>query len=153
MNTTEFVLQLKEIENQMPNFIADTAPKIVGKIAVSHFKNNFHEQGFTNKGVQKWTDVQRRTHPTRPDRAQASRKILTGETGDLGRSIQARAEKGQVVIFSDKEYAKAHNEGTEHAGRNRSVRIPKRQFIGESEELREKISAELEKFIKKYMQL
>ena len=50
----------------------------------------------------------------------------------MEKSIEYKAEPGQVTIFSEKEYATAHNEGTTTAGRNHNVTIPKRQFIGDS---------------------
>jgi phage gpG-like protein len=118
-------------------------PAIAGVEAVNHFKENFQIEGFDEPNA--WQEVKRRQNPTRPDHAAASRKILTGETGNLGRSIQYEAQEGQATVFSDVVYADAHNEGTNTAGRNRNISIPKRQFIGESKKLDEKIEKEIER--------
>lgn len=47
--------------------------------------------------------------------------------------------------------AAAHNEGTNNAGRNHNVRLPKRQFMGDSAELRKKIAALVEKEINRIL--
>ncbi|MCQ2976332.1 MAG: phage virion morphogenesis protein, partial [Bacteroidales bacterium] len=78
--------------------------------------------------------------------ADGRRKILTGKTGNLGRSIKYRIEPHQVIIFSDVKYAKAHNEG-DMTGRNHKVKMPKRQFIGSHPVLKN----ELEKIINNYI--
>ena len=99
----------------------------------------FYEyESFTDKTFVPWKEVKRRENPTRPDRAESTRKILT-KTGNLGRSIEYNTEPGQVIIFSELDYAAAHNEGTTTAGRNNNVTIPKRQFIGESETFDKKV--------------
>ena len=136
--------QAAEVETLMKR-----VPVIVGVEAVNHFKENFRIEGFEEPGT--WQDVKRRTNPTRPDHAAASRKILTGETGNLGRSIQYEAQEAQVTVFSDVAYAEAHNEGTATAGRNRNLTIPKRQFIGDSKKLEEKIEKEIDDRLKKIL--
>jgi hypothetical protein len=54
--------------------------------------------------------------------------ILTGTTGDLGRSLHYKTSNGETVIYSDLPYAKAYNESTS----NHNVVIPKHQFMGNS---------------------
>lgn len=59
--------------------------------------------------------------------ADGQRRILTGRTGDLGRSIRWKTEPGRAVIYSDLPYAAAHNDGTTSAGRQvclRPLRLP-----------------------------
>ena len=133
--------------------LTTTILKKVANTAVMHFKQSFQDEGFTDENLVKWKEVRRREDSrnfktvargknkgtVRAKNANGKRKILTG-TGDLGRSIQSKIEPGKVTVISDVPYASAHNEGTNNAGRNRNVTIPKRQFIGDSKVLNEKIN-------------
>ena len=146
MTPEEHLKQLRETSEAFRQWFDSKLPDIVGVEAVDFFKESFQNEGFTDEAFEPWSDVKRRTNPTRTDRAAASRKILTGATGDLGRSIEYTPAPGEVRITSDttsvgsgKDYAAAHNEGTNTAGRNRSVTIPKRQFMGKSKTLDDKI--------------
>lgn len=76
------------------------------------------------------------------DTARFSRPILTGDTGDLGRSINVSYSKGQVTVFSDTIYAKVHNEGL-RAGRGKGFIMPQRQFLGPSEALEQDIKQQI----------
>lgn len=118
------------------------AAYMVGNTAVNFFKKGFINEGFTNNGLHKWKEVKRRQNP-KIKGAAASRKILTGKTGDLGRSIKFKnAGKGTIIILGDSPYAAVHNEGLK-AGRGKGFIMPKRQFIGESEELNKEIDNKL----------
>ena len=114
----------------------------------------------------KWKEVQRRTPGTKANTyaakhhpAQTTRKILTGDTGDLGRSIEIReAANGTVTIwtnpstFGSKEpYGRVHNEGL-RAGRGSGFTMPRRQFMGEHPELNELIVKKLEEKLKQIAQ-
>lgn len=112
MDGNNFAEHLLNQAQELEQFINEDAPVIMGKNAVDFFKEGFQEEGFTDKTLEKWPEVQRRKNPKRTDRAAANRKILTGETGDLGMSIHRKDEgHGQVTIISDKPYSKIHNEG------------------------------------------
>ncbi len=151
MDGNEFINHLLKLSEEVKQFINDDAPMIVGKNAVDHFTENFQQEGFVNNGLESWEDVKRRTNP-KITGAKASRSILTGDTGDLGMSTQYKdASNGQTAIYSDLPYSTAHNEGTTTAGRNRNVKIPKRQFIGDSEELDKKNMEDLKKNIDKIL--
>ena len=153
MTLEEHIKQLKQQSEQLQRFIDRDLPRLVGVEAVNFFTESFQNEGFTDETLEPWKEVKRRLDSrnfktitrgknkgvVRAINAAGSRKILTGATGDLGRSIEYKAEPGQVTIISDtkgagsdKDYAAAHNEGTTTAGRNRNVTIPKRQFIGKS---------------------
>lgn len=151
--------EIKRLENDFKQLFEKYAPTIAGKTAVSYFKKNFQNEAW---GRMAWKEVQRRTTGTKANRyaakhhpAQTTRKILTGDTGDLGRSIEIKSiQKGQVVIwtspaaFGSKEpYGRVHNEGL-RAGRGKGFIMPKRQFMGESEELNALIISELERKLK-----
>ena len=101
-------------------------------------------QGFFG---QRWQDVKRRTNPPKGKEslAAARRPILTGSSGNLGRSIHFTTQPGKVIVQSDLPYSSAHNYGTNNAGRSHNVHIPQRQFIGEHPQL----ESEIEKLIEK----
>jgi phage gpG-like protein len=146
MTPEELTRKLEADKQAFKNWFNNDLPDIVGVEAVNHFTESFQNEGFTDETLVKWQEVKRRSDPKRPDRAAATRKILSGKTGDLGRSIEYKARPGEVVVSSDtmrvgsdKDYASAHNEGTTTAGRGNSTTIPKRQFMGRSKVLEEKI--------------
>lgn len=133
-----FKLNAQEIEAFVNGDLADT----VGTEALNHFKENFEKEGFTDATNQPWQEVKRRLNP-RTRGVRRTNKILH-DSGGLKESITYKKEPGRVVISSDKPYASAHNEGTSTAGRGNTTRIPKRQFIGHSAKLDEKIQKEIE---------
>jgi len=146
MNIEEHIRQLYHQNTEFQRWFNNDLPEMVGVEAVNHFTESFQNEGFTDETLEKWQEVKRRSDPKRIDRAAASRPILTGDTGDLGRSIESKAQPGEVKITaattaagSDKDYAAAHNEGTTTAGRGNKTKIPKRQFIGKSAVLDKKI--------------
>ena len=141
MNQNDLILKLQSLPKQINGILHDVAI-ITGKQAVDMFKDNFQKESFNGKP---WQEVKRRQN-TNTRGAAASRKILTGETGDLGESIKYKyLGNAQVSIYSDKPYAQAHNEGTRTAGRGNSTTIPKRQFMGPSPELDKIVETELKK--------
>jgi|LSQX01.2.fsa_nt_gb phage gpG-like protein len=80
--------------------------------------------------------------------AAAKRRTLSGMTGDLKESIKYRLEPRKAIIYSDLIYANVHNEGLEASvfGKKK-FKMPKRQFIGESARLNERIMALIKKDI------
>ena len=155
MSPEQFQQETSRLQKEFKELFEKYAPTIAGKTAVSYFKKNFQNEAW---GRVKWTEVKRRTDP-RVKGARATRKILTGDTGDLARSIEIKAvSKGQVVIwtapsaFGSKEpYGRVHNEGL-RAGRGKGFIMPKRQFMGESEELNALIISEIERKLKQITQ-
>ncbi len=139
----KFVKDITDKQKQLQLFINNDLPIIIGKKGVDLFRQNFENEGFF---LEKWKEVKRRLDP-RVRGARSSRKILTGNTGDLGRSLRYIPEEARVLFYSDLPYAEAHNEGTTTAGRGRSTTIPKRQFIGDSKELDNLIEQEMDKFM------
>lgn len=159
MTPEQFGKEINRLKNEFKDLFDKYAPTIAGKTAVSYFKKNFQNEAW---GRVKWQEVKRRTPGTaayksasRHHTARTTRKILTGDTGDLARSIEVKAvSKGQVVIwtapsaFGSKEpYGRVHNEGL-RAGRGKGFIMPKRQFMGESEELNALIISEIERKLK-----
>ena len=149
MTPEEFKRHLAAMTERSQQFIDHEAPHIAAGIAVSDFKQNFRRESFD--GVE-WQEVKRRDdkssaykYAARHHPARTSRKILTGDTGDLGRSIEIKSvEQGRATIwtspqaFGSKEpYGAVHNEGLK-AGRGAGFTMPRRQFIGDTDELRRK---------------
>lgn len=154
MSPQQFASEIQRLETEFKELFANYAPTIAGKTAVSYFKKNFQNEAW---GRVSWKEVQRRTAGTNANKyaakhhpARTSRKILTGDTGDLARSIEIKSvSNGQVVIwtapnaFASKEpYGRVHNEGL-RAGRGKGFIMPKRQFMGPSDELNKLIISEI----------
>ena len=165
MTPEQFQQRLHEMRKQFGDLFDRHGLQIIGNVAVSWFKKNFQNQAW---GRVKWKEVQRRTPGTKANRyaakhhpAQTTRRILTGDTGDLGRSIEIRevspSERGaggSITIwtnpsaFGSKEpYGRVHNEGL-RAGRGAGFTMPRRQFMGESPELYDLIIRKLEEKLK-----
>lgn len=155
MTPEQFQQRISEMKDQFGELFDRYGLTIVGNVAVSWFKKNFQNQAW---GRVKWKEVQRRTPGTKAYKynakhhpARITRRILTGDTGDLGRSIEIReAKNGSVTIwtnpstFGSKEpYGRVHNEGL-RAGRGKGFTMPRRQFMGEDPELDELIIKKLE---------
>jgi len=125
------------------------APVIVATEAVNHFKKSFHNEAFSDKSEKDmtWKEVKRRIDSTKPERADAQRKILTGKTADLGDSLTSNIQGMDININSDKGYAEVHNKGL-RAGRGKGFIMPKRQFIGESVLLKRKWTTKINQLLK-----
>ncbi|WP_299087797.1 phage virion morphogenesis protein [uncultured Bacteroides sp.] len=77
--------------------------------------------------------------------AATQRRILNGPGTNLANSIRVReASPGKVVIGTDLPYAEVHNEGGYiRIFGKKKVKIPRRQFIGESRELMDELEQKL----------
>lgn len=138
MTIQDFSHHLKNLERELQRKLQRDLPKKLGNLAVRMFKENFQKEGFFGRA---WKEVKRRIMGAKG--AAGKRKILTGPTGNLGRSIQFTPRDGSVTVYSDLPYAEAHNEGTSNAGRSHNVRIPQRQFIGEDPKLTDAIEKKI----------
>ena len=163
MTPEEFQQRISEMKEQFGELFDRYGLTIVGNVAVSWFKKNFQNQAW---GRVKWKEVQRRQPGSKAYKynakhhpARTTRKILSGDTGDLGRSIEIReAKNGSVTIwtnpsaFGSKEpYGRVHNEGL-RAGRGSGFTMPRRQFMGEDPELDALIVSKLEEKLKQIAQ-
>jgi phage gpG-like protein len=83
-------------------YIQQDVPVIIGIEAVKHFKNNFMEEGFDGK---KWA-----SRKSKRMGSTNGQKVLS-MTGELAESIDYKIDGNTVTIYSDKPYAKIHNEG------------------------------------------
>jgi len=82
--------------------------------------------------------------------AGTKRKPLSSGRMELHNSIHYKTRNGSIAIISDKEYAQVQNEGgiIKVFGKH-SVKLAPRQFIGESQELNDKVEQEIGKRMKK----
>lgn len=111
-------------------------PIAIGAIAKSHYLKSFRDEGFTDATLEKW---EKRKRPSARDRRNKGRRGLLIDRGHLRRSIKVvratwnRVEVGSVGI----KYAQYHNQGM---GKQK-----KRQFVGRSKVLNEKIGKRIRK--------
>ena len=153
---------IEKITEEVEVFLKNDLPRIVAKDAVDEFRENFDREGFRNNGIQRWPEVKRRM-PNSPwygfqykverrspkDRKKKGQKRklnysakytkypILRVTSNLYRSVRSFEESPQrVEIGSDLPYAQVHNDGgfIKVFGKAK-VKLPKRQFVGESREL------------------
>lgn len=152
---------------QAISYLENQAPVVMGTEAVNHYKESFENQGFTDKSLQKWDEVERRKASSpwrgfqygstvpRPGKtkrrsnsitnyspAAEKRPILSGQTQELMHSIEWRKEGNGVVVTAKTPYSKVQNEGGQIKVFGKTTRtLKKRQFMGQSQVLRDKIRA------------
>ena len=139
---------LKKLQG-VQNYLQGDVKKDIGVQAVNFYKKSFRDEGFTDKKLEKWKDVKRRLDKNVKGAA-SKRKILTGTTKQLADGIDYSITTHGVSISTDVPYAQIHNEGG-NAGRNGSAKIPKRQFIGQSDSLNKIVITEIEGEITRMM--
>lgn len=104
----------KELQKELRKFT-----KVMGVMALNHFRGSFIKQGFTDRHLTKWK---------KRKRGDSSRAILV-KTGKLKRSIRiVRKTLTSVTIGSDVPYAIFHNQGASgtssiasHASRGKGI--------------------------------
>lgn len=145
--------------------------RILGTEAVAFAKDNFRKQGFEEfpGRVKKWK-------PRRKGAPRDKGRALLVDTGKLKRSVRVtRTTATQVHIGSDVAYARIHNEGglvtgiakvRQHIRRLRgggattvsahtrkvNYRMPRRQYIGPSDELNRRFNQRISKELYKVFQ-
>lgn len=110
---------------------------VLGNDMLNHFVESFRNQGFEDSTVEKWK-------PRKRAERGRSRAILV-KTGDLRRSLRkVKVTRDSVTIASDKPYAEIHNNGLYgRAWGRHSFKMPKRQFMGESVNLKSRLRQKL----------
>nr|WP_320037173.1 phage virion morphogenesis protein [uncultured Bacteroides sp.] len=168
MNALEFSKIVERKIGEMNDLVHRKMPVLVGRMAKSHFQDNFRRGGFVNNGLHPWKKSQRESGTG--TKTKALYKTLLSSRNHLFSSIQYIPGDAQVMIENRVPYASMHNEGeiqyvSPHK-RNRLAamsiqgrkeikigggnvrgftrKIPKRQFIGESAELSKKIEDKLD---------
>jgi phage gpG-like protein len=159
MSNISLEILLAQKSKEIIRYVQQDAPRIIAKFAKDHAREAFANEGYTDVTLEPWKIPQRRKPEKakigkrgnilkRGQSASYTRPTLVGETRELRNSIRALVKnKNEVEIGSDKPYAKAHNYGTDNAGRKQNVKLPKRQFIGHSQQLQGRIIAKFERDI------
>lgn len=125
-----FDKKIKEIQKKRA-----TLPKLIGNIAKNHFLKSFQDEGFTDRTLDPWKA--RKTRDRSDRRNPTKHRAILMKRGHLKRSIRvgsARWDRIEVGSYGIA-YAARHNQGL--AG------MPKRQFIGRSAAMNEKIRAKI----------
>lgn len=149
---------LQALLNRAAEQIPDQALRIIEVEGLNFINKNFRDQGFTDSSLTKWDErkttdsngrdkMRYRTNRrgsigelTRFGQKEIGRAILTGHAtgGDkLRNSFHAKRERLSVIFTTYKGYAEYHNEGTED--------LPKRQFMGKSAYLDDKIQDKIKR--------
>lgn len=115
----------------------DAITTIMGVEAVKFYKAGFRKQGWDDDGVEKWKERKPRMRGGK--NTDEGRAILVGKRGGtLRKSIKYRRFGRLAVLVgvggTAKRYAAVHNEGL-MSGRGAGFIMPKRKFIGESNNL------------------
>lgn len=148
-------------------------PQIMGNEALNFALDNFKKGGFQDSVFQKW---RARKDPNAWGKVKnPGRALLVGSTSNLRRSGHvAFMNAEQVALVWPVSYAKAHNEGISGLGviqkvepfsrtikgktqevnahtRRINMKLPKRQFIGESTVLRARVNRHAMAHIMKHL--
>lgn len=115
--------------------------------ALKHTEKAFNDEGWTDRTLIKWKPLKRKR-----ERPYTNNKILN-RTGALKASIKARAnsnrESFNVTIYSNKIYADIHNWGQRGKACGKyPFKMPKRQFMGYSKVLDNKLESIFRRRIK-----
>lgn len=152
----DFLRKAKEVAE----FLTGDGLTIIEVEKQNHIEEAFQNEGFTDTGLEKWearkrfdtkgrditkyrtNRVGRKGNKNAYGRKSEGRAILTGHGtgGDKLRYSYKASKNGNKVTFtSDKQYAELHNEG--------NGELPKRQHIGESKQLNDKIDKKIKKHL------
>jgi len=169
INFSKFEQRLQKEKSQLP--------KVLGNIALRHFRQGFRKGGFTDKAFKPWKP---RKHPNAADTRTGKKRGLLIDSGNLRGSLRVKTANFRRIRVGSYgiEYATIHNEGgTTHpkvTPRMRgfmrhqfkktgnplfnaiantkktslTVPIPQRKYIGVSVALRKKLEKRILKEIK-----
>jgi phage gpG-like protein len=129
-------MHLARLRRSIPQLQTELANQVVAVEAAKFHNENFRAQAWTETG---------RPWPPRKDKTDKGRAILV-KTGRLRRSATTVRTRGNVVDFIMPIYGKTHNEGG-RAGRGAGFQMPRRQFVGPSRKLQERIKRKAEMII------
>ena len=119
---------IKGLQSQFNNF-KNNIPVIIANVALNHFLEGFRKGGYqTDDSRSGWAGRKSRT------RRNIGRALLVN-TGALRNDILRREVNSKRIVIGTRNiaYASVHNEGTE--------RMPKREFLGNSTVLNNKITS------------
>lgn len=133
-------------------FVGRDLPRIVGQEAVDFSKESFDRGGFTDKTFEAWQPLKPQTLKRKTKKNGKVAGILIDE-GTLKKSIDYDANYNEVTIHLNErtsDYGQVHNEGGQgKAWGKHPFTMPKRQFMGDSETLRNRISLKIDQRLTK----
>lgn len=150
MTPGQFNRLIQSKRQEINQLVNRTLPVKVGVMAKAHFQANFEKSGFVNNGLKKWKPAKRLSNPKLG--AYGKNKTLLSERNHLFSSINYLPGVAQVKIVNPVHYAAVHNEGLK-AGRGKGFMMPKRQFIGQSAELDNKVQDTIHTELKKILNI
>ena len=193
MNIKNLNRELKTKQKELDELVRRKLPVIVGRMAKSHYQENFRRSGFVNDGLHAWPPVKRRN--SGDDAASRNKPLLSGRNLLYGSRKYVPSDY-RVKVSNDVIYAPVHNWGATlkptvtpkmrkyawyryykaspkkkgEKGKRKgslqvsenseaakwkglaltkktklSVKIPQRQFLGQSKELDDAIRKEIDK--------
>lgn len=108
MTAKEFQTKLEIMRNSIGNLRKEHFPIKAGRIAKTHFQDNFNKGGFVNGGLKKWKPSQR---IGRSESAKDNYPTLRSSKNHLFSSINYEPGEGRVLIYNRVPYATIHNHG------------------------------------------
>lgn len=130
----------RKMASELPKLERQIAKDIIAVEAEQFHAKNFKDEGFTDTSLQKWPQRKK------PDKRAARRALLVQTSTLKGHAIKGRVIGNQVQFSFPLEYMRVHNEGG-RAGRGSGFQMPQRQFVGESEYLKNRIEAKAKKYL------
>lgn len=141
MKPSEF---FRALANEFPRLENQIVRDVVAVEAERFHAKNFRDEGFTDVALDKWA-------PRKKADKRKGRRALLVQTGTLkGHALKGRTRKGAVEFVFPLEYERVHNEGL-RAGRGAGFDMPQRQFVGESEYLKQQIERKARKLIERFV--
>jgi phage gpG-like protein len=134
----------RRLANSMPQLERKILNDVIAVEAERIHAENFRAEAFIDAAPQKW--------PARKkaDKDPAKRALLV-KTGTLkGHALKGRVQSDAVAFVFPLAYEKVHNEGGQ-AGRGAGFKMPKRQFVGESQVLTGRIKKKAEILITEHL--
>ena len=165
MDIRQFSQRVAAKQRQIAQLLQRRLPVVVGRLAKNHYQNNFRQSGFVDHGLHPWQPAKRQNGGAG---AAARYRTLLSSRNHLFSSINYTPANAAVTVYNNVPYAAAHNDGATvnirvtpkaQFWRNLAltkkttltVRIPKRQFIGPSYELNQKIDAQILKELRQIL--
>lgn len=122
----------RQLQRQLATIEQQVLRDVIQVEAEAFHAENFRKEGFTDTGFTPWAPRKR------PDKNPARRALLV-KSGAMRRHATKGSVRGKQVDFTfPLAYMKVHNEGGK-AGRGKGFQMPKRQFVGKSAVLEQRI--------------
>lgn len=109
MTVKEFAEKLKQNGSDLSDLIGRKMPIIVGRMAKTHYQDNFIKGGFVNRTLKKWEPSKRLSSDSQS--ASSNYGTLLSGRNHLYSSINYTTTPGKVRVYNPVPYASAHNFG------------------------------------------